>query len=128
MWNYFFKKAKDTLGFLEINIDEMFQTKEESKSQNIEPNQLPTQNFNDFNQLSTKFDEFEEYDIREEPNLEMKNYIYSILGNAHYERKMHLKREYGIKGESNEMENKNDCSDDESHLSQYDQFRKTNMV
>ena len=69
-------------------------------------------------EFPNNFDEFNEYNIREEPNLEMRNYLYSTLSDAHYQRKLHLQKEFGITTASGEYEKENHHYPDDSEPSE----------
>ena len=59
------------------------------------------------------FKEFDEFDLREEPNLATKNVMYTFLSNAHYQRKRHLDKEFGTS--SVRLENSRDSHSNSSY-------------
>ncbi|CAI2365811.1 unnamed protein product [Moneuplotes crassus] len=120
--NYFFKKAKDTLDFMGVDFKSMFHTCDDSKVDEGEQEEEE--------QKSTNADDFQEFDFREEPNFDTKNYLYTINSNSHYQKRKELERKYGPKPleclpEQYHKDNHSDIS--ESSIAQYDNFKRANI-
>lgn len=120
--NYFFKKAKNTIEFMGKDIQSLYQFPKDTGIED-EYEEEPDENIK-----STDFDDFQEYDIREEPNFDMKNYLYTTDSNSHYKKRKELRQRFGT-GVFEEGEFVKDSHSDlsESSISQFDNFKKDNL-
>jgi hypothetical protein len=80
------------LEFLGVNVETDLNPEHSNQLDKKECDDIDeVDNFDDFDDV----DEFNEYNAKEEPSLATKNVTYTLLSDAHYERKNHLQREFG---------------------------------
>lgn len=74
-----------------------------------------------------EIDEFDEFNVRAEPSLATKNVVYTLLSDAHYDRKENLRKEFGPTTTTSDHEYEKDktpSESDDSDNSENEYFNK----
>lgn len=80
---------------------------------------------------TSEIDEFDEFNVRAEPSLATKNVVYTLLSDAHYDRKENLRREFGPATTTSDHEYEKDkiqSDSDVSSDSEIEWFNKNTVV